>query len=174
MADRADAPRAVWAFTEHEHHELVQGINRLHDYACEVAGWATPDLTLHLQEILTWLDRELAPHISWEESWLYPEIDSRTGTPWATRSARFDHAQIRAMAGKLKADREALRAGGAHQRLADLRCHLFGLEALLRAHIEREERYLIPILADDTWVASPAATPTPTYADAPKASVEAG
>jgi hypothetical protein len=29
-----------------------------------------------------------------------------------------------------------------------MRCHLFGLEAILRAHIEREERFLMPLLAD--------------------------
>jgi hypothetical protein len=32
---------------------------------------------------------------------------------------------------------------------AETRCHLFGLEALLRAHIEREERYLIPLLEEE-------------------------
>ena len=27
-----------------------------------------------------------------------------------------------------------------------IRCHLFGLEALLRAHVEREERFVLPLL----------------------------
>ena len=31
----------------------------------------------------------------------------------------------------------------------DLRCDLFALEALLRAHIEREEKLLLPVL--DEW-----------------------
>ena len=30
--------------------------------------------------------------------------------------------------------------------VASIRCHLFGLEALLRAHIEREERFMLPLL----------------------------
>ena len=32
--------------------------------------------------------------------------------------------------------------------LAEMRCHLFALEALLHAHIDREERFLMPLLAD--------------------------
>jgi hypothetical protein len=120
-----------------------------------VGSWAAPELNRHVQEILGWLERELQPHIAWEESWLYPEIDARIGTPWATRSARFDHAQIRSMAARLHADQASIAGPSAHEHLVDLRCHLFGLEALLRAHVEREERYLIPLLDDETWVATP-------------------
>jgi hypothetical protein len=57
------------------------------------------------------------------------------------------------MASRLRADQHLLSGDRANERLPELRCHLFGLEALLRAHIEREERYLIPILADDAVVA---------------------
>ena len=49
--------------------------------------------------------------------------------------------------------RTLLLGGAAAELLSDLRCHLLGLEALLRAHIEREERYLIPLLDEDAWVA---------------------
>ena len=96
-----------------------------------------------------WLDHVLEPHIAWEETWLYPQIDTRTGTPWATRAARFDHQQIREMASRLRADQILLNGHPSGDQHADCRCHLFGLEALLRAHIEREERYLIPLLGDD-------------------------
>jgi iron-sulfur cluster repair protein YtfE (RIC family) len=152
MADMADARQAVWAFTEHEHRELIRGINRIHDVACEIGGWATPELSLRVLDVLAWLDRDLEPHVAWEESWLYPEIDARTGSPWATRMARFDHRQIRDLATRLRADQHLLDRDREHERLVELRCHLFGLEALLRAHIEREERYLIPLLADDAWL----------------------
>ena len=91
----------------------------------------------------------LEPHAAWEEAWLYPEIDARTGTRWATRAARFDHQQIRELVARLRADQHFLGSGGGGGHQADVRCHLFGLEALLRAHIEREERLLIPVLVDD-------------------------
>jgi hypothetical protein len=173
MVDTGGAPRAVWAFAEHEHRDLIHGIDHMHDVACAVGTWATPELTVHIREILSWVDAALQPHVSWEESWLYPEIDARTGTPWATRAARFDHAQIRTMAARLRTDQETLLAGGAHEHIADLRCHLFGLEALLRAHVEREERYLMPLLEEDIWVGGPAQTGIMTGAAA-KASDRAG
>jgi iron-sulfur cluster repair protein YtfE (RIC family) len=138
----------VWAFSEHEHRELVRGISRLHDIACDLGGWMTPEQSVRVLGILDWIDRELEPHIAWEESWLYPEIDARTGTPWATRAARFDHGQIREMATRLRAEKYLLQQDRGGTRLAEMRCHLFALEALVRAHIDREERFLMPLLAD--------------------------
>jgi hypothetical protein len=138
----------TWAFAEHEHRELVRGINRIHDVACEIGHRPTPELSVHVLGVLGWLDHVLEPHIAWEESWLYPEIDARTGTSWATRAVRFDHHQIRNAALRLRAAQDGLshRDNSAD---TDTRCLLFGLEALLRAHIEREERFLIPILASE-------------------------
>jgi DUF438 domain-containing protein len=148
MTTTAAAPGAVWAFAEHEHHDLRRGIERIHEVACEVQGWVAPELPTHLLGVLDWLGNVLDPHLSWEETWLYPEIDERTGTPWATRSARFDHQQIRRMAERVRYDLPLLRGEEANARLSELRCHLFSLEALVRAHIEREERFLIPVLAE--------------------------
>lgn len=149
MATTAGSAQAVWAFTEHEHRDLIRGINHLHEVACEIGRTAVPDLSVDVLGILRWLDATLAPHIAWEETWLYPEIDKRLDTPWATRAARFDHQQIRAFAAHLRVDQDQLshRASGEWQ--PEIRCHLFSLEALLRAHIEREERFLIPLLDDD-------------------------
>jgi iron-sulfur cluster repair protein YtfE (RIC family) len=94
--------------------------------------------------VLTWFDQELQPHLIWEETWLYPQIEVATGTPWSTRAARFDHAEVREVVDRLR--REKLLSNSDVQ--ADLRCRLFSLEALLRAHIEREERLLLPVLLD--------------------------
>jgi iron-sulfur cluster repair protein YtfE (RIC family) len=147
------APLASQAFTEHQHRELRRGIDHVHEVACRIEGWVSPELAIHVRDVLRWLERDLEPHISWEESWLYPEIDARTGSIWATRAARFDHQQLREAAARVRVDEEILLEGGADDLLSDLRCHLFSLEALLRAHIEREERYLIPLLAEDIRVA---------------------
>lgn len=149
MATKAGDTQAVWAFAEHEHRDLARGINRIHDVACEVGRRPTPELSVHVVEILRWLDVTLEPHIAWEESWLYPEIDARLGTPWATRAARFDHRQLREMAARLRADHHLLNSRETGDPQTEARCHLFSLEALLRAHIEREERFLIPLLDDD-------------------------
>lgn len=148
MTQIAAAPRPVWSFAEHEHRDLVRGLNRIHETACEVQGWVAPELPTHLVGVIDWFDHVLAPHLSWEEAWLFPEIDGRTGTPWSTRPARFDHQQIRSMVDRIREDRALLQAVDAAARLPEIKCHLFGLEALLRSHIEREERFLIPILAE--------------------------
>lgn len=138
----------IWAFEEHEHQELRRGINHLHDVACGVGRRATPDLSFDVLGVLRWFEGNLAPHIAWEEAWLYPEIDARLGTPWATRASRFDHRQLREMVDRLAADQVKLVKSNTGDLAAEVRCHLFGLEALLRAHIEREERFLIPLLED--------------------------
>ena len=44
MASTTGTPRAVWAFTEHEHRELAHGLDRIHDVACGIGGWVEPDL----------------------------------------------------------------------------------------------------------------------------------
>lgn len=133
-------------FAQHEHDELIRGLNRIHDVACRIGAEATPDLSIHVLDVLQWLDQTLEPHLAWEDGWLYPELDARVGTPWATRAARFDHAEIRATIDRIRLDRSNLRERIGLPRHDDLRCHLFGLEALLRAHIEREERFLLPVL----------------------------
>jgi hypothetical protein len=136
----------VRAFAEHEHLDLVRGINRIHDVAWGIGQVATPALSANVIEVLHWEEHTLEPHINWEEGWLFPDLDARAGTPWATRTARFDHQQIREIVALVRADQQALHAHDHIERHGRLRCDLFGLEALLRAHIEREERFLLPSL----------------------------
>jgi len=149
MASMARGTQAVWTFEQHEHRDMVRGMNRIHDVACEIGRLPTPEVSVHVLDVLRWLDGTLDPHIAWEEAWLYPQIEARTGTPWATRAARFDHQQVREMAARLRADQPLLNGHDATEKQSEARCHLFSLEALLRAHIEREERLLIPLLADE-------------------------
>jgi len=157
MTTEARGAEAIWAFEEHEHRGLVRGINHIHEVACEIGHLTSMELSTHVLGVLAWLEGVLDPHVAWEEGWLFPEIDARTGTPWATRAARFDHQQLRSATGRLRADQTLLsdHATGAQQ--AETRCHLFGLEALLRAHIEREERFLVPLLNESPLDAERAA-----------------
>jgi hemerythrin-like domain-containing protein len=159
MAISAVETEAQWAFAEHEHRDLVRGLNRLHEVAGELDHRLPAELAGQVLGILDWLDLTLRPHIAWEDTWLYPEIDARAGTPWATRTTRFDHQQIREMAARLMADRPLLNSRLSAEQRAEIRCHLFGLEALLRAHIEREERYLLPLLAEEWTPGRPSFDP---------------
>jgi hemerythrin-like domain-containing protein len=151
MTTTAADAQAVWAFAEHEHRDLARGINQVHDLACEIGRTSASDLSAALLRVLGWMDSTLAPHIAWEETWLYPEIDQRLGTPWATRAATFDHQQVRVMLARLRVDQQLLGSRDRGDQLSEIRCHLFSVEALLRAHIDREERFLIPLLDEDRW-----------------------
>jgi iron-sulfur cluster repair protein YtfE (RIC family) len=131
-------------FASHEHVEMRRGIDRI----VEVARLHVPneELSAGALEVLHWVDRVLEPHAQWEDRWLYPEIDERAGTPWATKLMSFEHKQIRDAAEGIVAARLALRERGSTDAAIELRGRLFALDAILRAHMAREERFLIPLL----------------------------
>ena len=137
---------AEHAFAEHEHRDLAPGIDRIHDVARVVGSITAPDLSIALLDIVDWVHQILEPHAAWEDTWLYPEIDRRAGTPWATKLMTFEHQQIQEIATRVESDRDAMNREPSHDRVVELRGSLFALEALLRAHIEREDRFLIPLL----------------------------
>ena len=137
---------AEHAFIDHEHRDLRPGLDRIHEVARAVGTVAAPDLSIVLLDVLDWVDKVVEPHCAWEDGWLYPEFDRRAGTPWATRMMRFEHVQIRAAAGWLEADRETLRHEPNHEQACEIVGHLIGLETAIRSHIEREERFLVPLL----------------------------
>ena len=125
MTTEVRGNQAIWAFEEHEHRDLVRGINHIHEVACEIGSRTTTELSAHVLGVLDWLEGVLDPHIAWEEGWLYPEIDARTGTPWATRAARFDHRQLKDATARLRADHALLSNRVAGDQQVETRCHLF-------------------------------------------------
>jgi hypothetical protein len=142
----AQAFEAVRSFEQHEHRDLAWGLARIHEAAAMAGTGSHVELRRAIREIVGWASTSLEPHMAWEETWLYPQIELVTRTPWSTSAARFDHGQIATLVARLRLDE----ADAAHTvtpaAAAELRCHLFALEALLRAHIEREERLLLPVL----------------------------
>jgi len=151
-------PRSFTAertFVDHEHRDLRPGIDRIHDVARAVGSVAAPDLAIILLDVLDWVDKVVEPPIAWEDGWLYPEIDRRAGTQWATKIMRFEHHQIRAAASRLESDGDTLRHEPNHEQACELLAHLVTLEALMRAHIEREERFLFPMLDEGMAAAAP-------------------
>lgn len=152
---RADAVER--RFLEQEHREIARGVNRLTDVAELAGSLSAADLGSTMQSLLDWLESSLEPHAAWEEQWLYPRLDERAASPWPTRLLRFEHAQIRRAITTLHDDRDALRREPTHRRLVDLRARLYGLDALIRAHLEREDRFLLPVV-DDSNEGSPSPT----------------
>ena len=145
-ATTTDGRQAIRSFVEHEHTDLAGGIDRIHETACVFTSLSTGEQSTRILAVLHWVEGTLKPHMAWEETWLYPQIDDRARTPWATRSIRYDHRQIARRAERLSADRLALARGRTQSASLETTADLFSLEALLRAHVEREEDLLLPLL----------------------------
>lgn len=143
------------SFVDHEHEELVDGIDRIHEVACELPTLSAPLKSVRIERVLRWVDETLQPHMAWEETWLFPTIDDRAQTRWATRLVRFDHRQIAQQAERLRTHRAQLEHGSPSGAISDVRCDLFGLEALLRANLEREEAFLLPLLEREAGAWAP-------------------
>lgn len=58
----------------------------------------------------------------------------------------FEHQQIRDAARALASARAQLHDAPSNAGVIDVRGRLFALEAIVRAHMAREERFLIPLL----------------------------
>jgi len=134
------------SFMDHEHDELISGIDRLHDVAWDLPSLPAPQVSVRLLSVLRWLEETLQPHMAWEETWLFPTIDDGGRSRWAAQLVHFDHRQIAKQAERLRMHRSLLEHGRSGEAIAEVRCDLFGLEALLRADLEREETFLLPLL----------------------------
>jgi hypothetical protein len=141
----SEAFEGIRAFGEHEHRELTRGISQIHETADTLGIASHSEVRRATRDVLAWAARMLEPHLAWEETWLYPQIELVTGTPWSTRAARFDHGQLAALVGRLRLHEATASHLWTPTTTAELRCDLFALEALLRTHIEREERLLLPV-----------------------------
>ena len=136
----------IRSFVDHEHQELVVGIDRIHEVACELPTLSAPLMSTCIERVLHWVDETLRPHMAWEESSLFATIDDRAQTRWATRLVRFDHRQIRQQADRLRAHRSGLAHGPSADTIIELRCDLFAPGGAPPRQSEREEQFLLPLL----------------------------
>jgi iron-sulfur cluster repair protein YtfE (RIC family) len=135
-------------FVEHEHRELARDLDRINEAGMLVG--TNDELSIAALEILHWVKAVLEPHATWEDRWLYPEIDTRAGTAWATKLMSFEHVQIREAVEALATARARFHEAPTSVGGIAVRARLFALEAILRAHLAREERFLIPMLDAET------------------------
>jgi hemerythrin-like domain-containing protein len=133
-------------FLVQEHREIAHGLACVPELAGQLGRLPSADLAWMLGGVIRWLETSLAPHAAWEEAWLYPRLEQLTGSPWPGRLLSFHHDQIRERIEALKAEHDRLAQGTAVAPTHELPAMLFGLEALIRAHLECEDRYLLPVL----------------------------
>jgi hypothetical protein len=133
-------------FAAHEHREVAVGVAHIQetvDRACELTS---EQLSARLLHALAWLRHDLRPHLAWEEAWLYPELNRIAGTPWATRSARFEHRQIETRIANLEAESAHWSGHTTPRTNAAILARLGAIGAVIGCHLEREEGLLMPLL----------------------------
>lgn len=126
------------------HREIEPLLGQVEALAEMAGSLADPDLEHALRILLDAVAVTLLPHFDWEDEALMPELGPPRGAPSAGRLLCQQHAQIREGVERLVACQVALRREPTYRQLADLRARLYGLHALLGAHLEQEEGVLIP------------------------------
>jgi iron-sulfur cluster repair protein YtfE (RIC family) len=137
-------------FEAQEHKDLALGLTHIEEIIGRASELGSEGLWARLHDTLRWLDREVRPHMAWEDRWLYPQLDEIAETPWATKSARMEHRQIEKMIATLETDSERWLGHATPHTCAEVVQHLSAIRAVLAGHVEREERLLLPLLGDPT------------------------
>jgi iron-sulfur cluster repair protein YtfE (RIC family) len=129
------------------HAELQRGVADLARTAAEVSDWSVPDTPDRLRHVRGFLYARLLPHAEAEEAVLYPLMDKVMGAQGATATMVADHREIHRRIDAVASLADAVAQGPpSHPELEALREHLYGLWAIVRLHLEKEEQLLFPLL----------------------------
>lgn len=101
-------------------------------------------------DLVAFLRAELLPHAKGEEAYLYPAVEPLLRQEsMATATMSIDHEHIVGYVDRLAAASERLAVADVDERearLIEVRILAAQLEALLRVHLEKEERVYLPLL----------------------------
>jgi hemerythrin-like domain-containing protein len=137
----------VTAPLREEHEELAPQIERLGVVADSIGEAPRETLRHNLDKVHEFLLRHILPHALAEEQVLYPAVSKILGTPQATTTMSCDHAEINRLARRLDALRAQITGDDFDaEKSNDLRRVLYGLHALLKAHLAKEEEVYFPLL----------------------------
>jgi hemerythrin HHE cation binding domain-containing protein len=99
-------------------------------------------------DLVAFLQEKIEPHTHVDEQVLYPKAAARLGSPLATAAMAYDHLAIRSWIAKLsEADEDDV---------ATLQELLYGLDALIRVHLWKEDELMVRPLESPGWPASAA------------------
>jgi hemerythrin-like domain-containing protein len=99
-----------------------------------------------IADLVAYLQEKVEPHTHVDEQVLYPNAATRMGSPLATAAMAYDHLAIRAWIAKL--------AEADERDVATLQELLYGLDALIRVHLWKEDELMLNPLSSPTWPAS--------------------
>lgn len=130
-----------------EHREMLPRIDDLRAVADSVGYAPVAELRQRLSEASDFLVSHLIPHALAEDEVLYPAVAGFLGTSLATATMSRDHTAVLALTNELIALRRLADAGELRTQTAiELRRVLYGLHAVVKIHVAKEEEILLPLL----------------------------
>jgi hypothetical protein len=131
----------------------LRGLDAALEERAEFLSEAASDLPNLLREqreelrarVLSFLRHEIVEHMRTDERLLYPKIAERLGDPLAAAPMNYDHRAIRWWTDEI-----------AHADITDtseLQRLLYGVHALIKVHLSREEDLYIGALESAAWPA---------------------
>jgi hemerythrin-like domain-containing protein len=133
-------------FLSEEHRRLREGLAALQDSIAACHRTSRSEVIDGAVRTLAWLRRDVLPHASWEDAWLYPRLDQHAGTAWATRALSLQHEQIRELAVQLEKAFEAAHEHWGSEVAFALAAAMARLDALISSHLAQEERFIPSLL----------------------------
>jgi hypothetical protein len=127
------------------HHSIKEGAAELRAVARMLPTLSRHERTVVHDEILRVLRDEVEPHMRIDELLLYPEVAERLGDPLVASSMNYDHQAIRDWIGQI-----AETGPDDPERLQQL---LYGLDALIRVHVWKENELFLRPLESPSWPA---------------------
>ena len=144
---RAHGGRAPMAPLRSEHRELMPYIEQLRVVADQIGDESPTVLRARVDEVYEFLALHLIPHARAEDDALYPVVARFLGAPAATATMSRDHVAVVQLVDQLSAAKQVLAREGLSDTLADdLRRILYGLHALVKTHLAKEEELFLPLL----------------------------
>ena len=135
----------IEAFTE-RHDEFRAWTDRLRAAARALPELEASDRFALIADLVAFLQERVEPHTRIDEEVLFPTAETRSGSPLASASMAYDHLAIRSWIAKLaEADEDDVPT------LQEL---LYGLDALIRVHLWKEDELFVKPLGSSTWPAS--------------------
>ena len=129
-----------------KHEEFRAWTDELRAAARLLPGLDSASRLAVVADLVAFLQERVEPHTHVDEQVLYPQAATRGGSPLAAAAMAYDHLAIRSWIAKLaEADDEDVPT------LQEL---LYGLDALIRVHLWKEDELFVKPLSSSSWPAS--------------------
>jgi hemerythrin-like domain-containing protein len=131
-----------------EHRELLAHIENLRHIADYIEqGPLTVEMKDRLDAAWNFLNYTLIPHAQAEDAVLYPSVEQVMAAPHATATMSREHEEIAHLTHQLiTIKNEIVYFSLAPEQASDLRRVLYGLYALIKVHLIKEEELYLPLL----------------------------